>query len=52
MELDFHKIKFQKIKFQKSSWLLNISQTVVDPRIFFQIVVYGYFGKANHAYFS
>ena len=34
------KLKFHKLEFQKGGRLLNISQTVVDPYIFSQIVVY------------
>ena len=41
IELEYHgKLDFDKIKFQKSGRLLNISQIVVDPYIFSQIVVY------------
>ena len=36
-------IHIHKIKFQKGDRLLNISQTVVDPNIFSQIVVYDHF---------
>ena len=34
---------FTKLSFKKCDRLLNISQTVVDPYIFFQIVVYDHF---------
>ena len=45
IELEYHgKLDFHKIKFQKSGRLLNISQIVVHPYIFSQIVVYGQFG--------
>ena len=39
--LELHgRFEFHKLEFQKGGRLLNISQTVVDPYIFSQIVVY------------
>ena len=45
-ELEYHgKLDFHKIEVQKSDRLLNISQTVVDPYILSQRIVYDHFGR-------
>ena len=55
LKSDFHKLefyvelKFHELEFQNSDKLLNISQTVVDCKIFQSKIVFGHFGwQMNH----
>ena len=46
MEIEFVKLEFHKFKFLKSGRSLIISQTVVDPYIFCQTIVFDHFGPS------
>ena len=46
MEIEFLKLELQKFKFLKSGRSLIILQTVIDPYIFCQTIVFDHFGPS------